>query len=171
MLSARLGHPDRALLSSPVLPGPCCHQFALVINLARALSPTGRFNKVRVASEGLAAAKVPCPALSSKASCVCPPACGTGSSSCWEGACSKHSSVSPANLHPTAQLVAPHLCSLFVSVWFWHLFIFPHPPPALGRGFSASPAHSLVCVQHPWGPCPSHSNLLPPVSSGGAPPS
>lgn len=46
-----------------------------------------------------------------------------------------------------------------------------HPAPALGTGCSASPAHTLVCVQHPWGPWPSHSNLPPPVSSGAAPPS
>lgn len=49
MLSARLGYPDRALLSSPVLLGSCCRQFGLIMNLARTLSPTG---KVRVASEG-----------------------------------------------------------------------------------------------------------------------
>lgn len=52
MLSAGLGHLDRALLSSSALLGPCCHQFGLIINLARALSPTGKFNKVRVAPEG-----------------------------------------------------------------------------------------------------------------------
>lgn len=52
MLSAGLSHLDRALLSSSVLLGPCCHQFGLIINLARTLSPPGKFNKVRVASEG-----------------------------------------------------------------------------------------------------------------------
>lgn len=87
-----------------------------------------------------------CPALSSKASCVCPPACGTGSSSCWEGAYSKHSSVSPGNLYPTARLLAPHMLLICVTGTSSS-----HPSLLLPLTEVALPA-----VHTPWCECSTH---------------
>lgn len=114
---------------------------------------------------GLTAARTLCPALSSKG-----PARGTGFSSCWEGVCGEHGSVSPTNLHPTSLFLGTtHMFLICVCV-LWHFFIFS---PVLLLPLKKQLLHQPCtrCCWCPPGPWPSHSDLLPPLNSGPSPPS